>query len=246
MQRIAAEVGYSETAFLSARGGGRFGVRYFSPQAEVPFCGHATIASAVAYADRHGTGVVVFDTAAGPVEVGTAVVPGVGVVAMLTSVPPRVEPLPVEVLAELLVALRWAPEDLDPNLPPRVGYAGAFHPVVAAGSRERLASLDYDFDGLAALMASRGWTTVQLVFRADEATFYARNPFPPGGVVEDPATGAAAAALGGYLRALGLVTPPARLTVFQGQDLGRPGVLTVDVPAVGGVSVSGPAVPMAS
>jgi len=150
------------------------------------------------------------------------------------------------VLAELLVALRWAPEDLDPNLPPRVGYAGAFHPVVAAGSRERLASLDYDFDGLAALMASRGWTTVQLVFRADEATFYARNPFPPGGVVEDPATGAAAAALGGYLRALGLVTPPARLTVFQGQDLGRPGVLTVDVPAVGGVSVSGPAVPMAS
>ena len=246
MQRIAAEVGYSETAFLNARGGGRFGVRYFSPQAEVPFCGHATIASAVAYADRHGTGVVVFDTAAGPVEVGTAVVPGVGVVAMLTSVPPRVEPLPVEVLAELLVALRWAPEDLDPNLPPRVGYAGAFHPVVAAGSRERLASLDYDFDGLAALMASRGWTTVQLVFRADEATFYARNPFPPGGVVEDPATGAAAAALGGYLRALGLVTPPARLTVFQGQDLGRPGVVTVDVPAVGGVSVSGPAVPMAS
>jgi len=92
MLRIAAEVGYSETAFLVAKGGGRFGVRYFSPRVEVPFCGHATIASAVAYADRHGVGVLVFDTAAGPVEVGTAVT-DVGVVATLTSVPPKVGPV---------------------------------------------------------------------------------------------------------------------------------------------------------
>src|SRR4029079_10468986 len=55
MQRIAAEVGYSETAFLAPDGsgaGGRFRVRYFSPLAEVPFCGHATIASGVALAQR--------------------------------------------------------------------------------------------------------------------------------------------------------------------------------------------------
>ena len=55
MQRIAAEVGYSETAFLAPDGSGatgRFRVRYFSPLAEVPFCGHATIASGVALAER--------------------------------------------------------------------------------------------------------------------------------------------------------------------------------------------------
>ena len=55
MQRIAAEVGYSETAFLAPDGTGRPGrwrVRYFSPLAEVPFCGHATIASGVALAGR--------------------------------------------------------------------------------------------------------------------------------------------------------------------------------------------------
>ena len=55
MQRIAAEVGYSETAFLAPDGSGRPGrwrVRYFSPLAEVPFCGHATIASGVALAGR--------------------------------------------------------------------------------------------------------------------------------------------------------------------------------------------------
>src|SRR5215210_1201970 len=56
MQRIAAEVGFSETAFL-VPGPGRaqhLDVRYFSPQAEVPFCGHATIAAAVALAERDG------------------------------------------------------------------------------------------------------------------------------------------------------------------------------------------------
>jgi len=77
------------------------------------------------------------------------------------------------------------------------------------------------------------------------AEFEARNPFPPGGVREDPATGSAAAALGGYLRALGLVVPPARITVRQGRHVGRPGVLTVEIPAGdGGIAVPGRAVPI--
>ena len=79
-------------------------------------------------------------------------------------------------------------------------------------------------------MAARDWTTLQLVHRVGPADFRARNPFPPGGVVEDPATGAAAAALGGYLRELGLVEPPARVTISQGADMGRPSLLTVEVP----------------
>ncbi|WP_405477850.1 PhzF family phenazine biosynthesis protein [Streptomyces canus] len=45
---------------------------------------------------------------------------------------------------------------------------------------------------------------------------------PPGGLYEDPATGAAAAAFGGYLRALSLVSPPARITIEQGLEMGRP------------------------
>ena len=46
MQEIAAELGYSETAFATSREDGGYDVRYFSPEAEVPFCGHATIATA--------------------------------------------------------------------------------------------------------------------------------------------------------------------------------------------------------
>ena len=63
-------------------------------------------------------------------------------------------------------------------------------------------------------MAARDWTTIQLVHREGPDRFRSRNPFPPGGVVEDPATGAAAAAFGGYLRELGRSRspPPSRST----------------------------------
>jgi PhzF family phenazine biosynthesis protein len=73
-----------------------------------------------------------------------------------------------------------------------------------------------------------------------------RNPFPPGGVYEDPATGAAAAAVGGWLAHLGTITTPVRLTLHQGEEMGRPSTLIVDVPAdpAEGVDVSGTAVPM--
>jgi PhzF family phenazine biosynthesis protein len=47
MQRIAAEVGYSETAFVAPAAGAGRTVRYYSPAGEVSFCGHATIATGV-------------------------------------------------------------------------------------------------------------------------------------------------------------------------------------------------------
>lgn len=245
MLAVAADVGYSETAFLTPRGDGRFGVRYFSPLAEVPFCGHATIATGVAWAERHGAGTMLLETASGEVLVQTSAGDG-PVVATLTSVPPKVMDLPDEVLARLLDALHWSPGDLDPALPPRVAYAGAWHPVLAAATRERLTDLDYDFEALQRQMADEDWTTVQLVHRTGETSFDVRDPFPPGGVVEDPATGAAAAALGGYLRALRLVPLPATLHLRQGDELGRPSRITVEVPAdeASGISVSGAAVPI--
>jgi PhzF family phenazine biosynthesis protein len=244
MQRVAAEVGYSETAFLVPGGDGHFDVRYFSPKAEVPFCGHATIASAAAYAERYGPGKLSLHTAAGLVEVSTKVLADGTTTATLTSVEPRTKPISAADLAALLEALGWAPGDLDAALPPRVAFAGAWHPVVAAASRQRLADLDYDMPALASLMAERDWTTIDLIFRESADVFHARNPFPPGGVVEDPATGAAAAALGGYLRELGLVAVPAVVTVHQGHDMGRPSLLTIEIPALAGsgIAVTGTAV----
>ena len=245
MQAVAADVGYSETAFAVHTEDRAVTIRYFSPLAEVPFCGHATIAFAVAHAQRHGPGELTLETRSGTVQVTTRTT-ATGVEATLVSVPPRLAAIAPADEAELLDTLGWHRDERDPTLPVRVAYAGAWHPIVAAGSRERLAHLDYDMPRLAALMAAREWTTIALVWRETPDVFHARNPFPPGGVFEDPATGAAAAALGGYLRALGLIETPARVTIHQGVDMGRPSILCVDIPAGAdtGIAVSGGAVPI--
>ncbi|MFD6193741.1 PhzF family phenazine biosynthesis isomerase [Streptomyces sp. NPDC060275] len=247
MLAIAADVGYSETAFVTGGDVGRrrFRVRYFSPLAEVAFCGHATVALAVALAERLGPGEVVLDTPAGEIPVSTAVDGAGAVRATLTSVPTRSRPaLPAERDAAL-GALGWTPADLDPALPAHVAFGGNDHLVLAAASRARLADLDYDFDGLAEVMRRYGWTTVDLVWRESAERYHARNPFPVGGVVEDPATGAAAAAFGGYLRELGLVTAPATIAVRQGEDMGRASELLIEVgPRNPRTRVTGQAVPV--
>ncbi|MFI0406207.1 PhzF family phenazine biosynthesis protein [Actinomadura sp. 3N508] len=232
MLAVAADLGYSESAFLTAppdglgEPGRAFTLRYFSPKAEVPFCGHATVATAVALAERLGPGAFTFATRSGTVPVEVAEVGGV-LNATLTSVEPYLEE--AADVAEALDALRWDDNDLDPGLPPRFAYAGARHLVLAAATRERLADLDYDFDRLLAYMTAHDLTTVQLVWRASWYVFHARDPFPVGGVVEDPATGAAAAAFGAYLRELGEIASAATLTLHQGEDMGRPGLLTVEL-----------------
>ena len=232
MLSIAARLGYSESAFLTAapeglgEPGRAFTVRYFSPKAEVPFCGHATIATALALAERDGPGELLFATRSGTVPVTVTDSDGI-LRATLTSVDPYVEEIAEEDLREALAALGWPAVDLDPALPPRIAYAGARHLVVAAATRARLAGLAYDFDALGTLMRRLDLTTLQLVWRESEEVFHVRDPFPVGGVVEDPATGAAAAAFGAYARQLNAVPAAAVLTLHQGADLGRPGVLTV-------------------
>lgn len=229
MLATAAEVGYSETAFVTTadQAARRFRLRYFSPLAEVAFCGHATVATAVALAERIGPGPLVFDTPVGEIAVDTSAAPGGSMTATLTSVPTRSRLASGAELHASLATLHWSLEDLDPALPPHVAFGGNEHLVLAVATRMRLAALDYDFDALAEVMHRHGWTTLQLVWRETQELFHARDPFPIGGVVEDPATGAAAAALGGYLRVLGALPPAGAFTIRQGEDLGRPSLLRV-------------------
>jgi PhzF family phenazine biosynthesis protein len=243
MQRIAAEVGFSETAFLAPLSGSDRIVRYYSPIAEVPFCGHATIAAGVLLGESEGDGVYQLSTPVGAVSVSVRQ-HGSHREASLTSVEPRVEPIREALLAEALAILGWARTDLDPSIPPTLAYAGAWHLVLAAAHAERLATLDYDFERLKGLMLANDLTTLQLIWRESGDTFHARNPFPVGGVVEDPATGASAAALGGYLRQAGLIQVPAVITIRQGEAIGRPSRITVGIPEQGGITVTGSAVPL--
>ncbi|MEO1570870.1 MAG: PhzF family phenazine biosynthesis protein [Bacteroidota bacterium] len=241
MQQIARDVGYSETAFVAPATGLDRTVRFFSPGVEVPFCGHATIATGVALGVTNGAGTYHLATSAGVVPV---------VVekqderweASLTSVEPEHETVSGALVQEALAALGWEPDCLDAAIPPARAYAGAWHLVLAVADALRLADLAYDFEALKAFMLREGFVTLLLVWRESDTVFHARNPFPVGGVVEDPATGAAAAAFGGYLRDAGLLTPPATFMVRQGEAMGRPSCLGVRVLVEGGIVVTGTAV----
>ncbi len=243
MQRIAAEVAYPETIFLAPAAGPARRVRYFSPAREVDFCGHATIATGVLFGSQHGAGDYRFTTNVGVVPVSVRERDGRWQ-ASLTSVAPRHETPSAELMRAALEALEWREDELDPEIPPARIFAGNWHLLIAAGTAARLADLDYDFDRLKALMQADGLATLQLVWRERADLFHARDPFPVGGVVEDPATGSGAAALGGYLRDAGLLGAPTRIVVLQGETMGRPSRLEVEIPAAGGIIVSGTAVPM--
>ena len=244
MQAIATEVGDSETAFLVARDTrpNVYDVRYFSPTQEVPFCGHATIASAIALVERSPADVLIFHTPAGFVSITTFQNDKGELVAELTSVAPRVSQPPPDVLVGVLGALRWSADDLDPDYPVLLANAGAEHLVLVTKTRQRLADLDYDFDDLATVMHRYGLVTVLLVWPESKNRYHARNPAAGLGVVEDPATGAAAAAFGGYLRELGMIGENAEFTISQGVDMGRPSEIAVSVIAgEPGVRVAGAA-----
>jgi predicted PhzF superfamily epimerase YddE/YHI9 len=93
------------------------------------------------------------------------------------------------------------------------------------------------------LMDAQNWAgTVTTLCEIGPGKCDSRNLFPVGTITEDPATGSAAAAFGGYVRLLSLVEPPSRVVLHQGSHVGRASVLTVGIPPAGGISVSGEAV----
>lgn len=226
MQRIAAAVGYSETAFAAPEGPA-WRVRYFSPLAEVPFCGHATIALGAALADLHGDGV--FELVLNQARITAEGWRDRGRLhAALQSPPTRSAPADPALLAEAMSLFGLDAGDLDPRLPPTRMHAGADHLLLALRSRERLARMDYALEAGRQLMESQGLTTIALVVADGPQRFHARNAFAVGGVFEDPATGAAAAALGGALRDLGW-PHGGGIEILQGVDMGSPSRLQVEI-----------------
>ena len=243
MQRIAAEVGYAETAFVTPGEGGERRIRYFSPVAEVPFCGHATVATAAAISAREGDGLLVFATPVGDVPIVTATDASGARRVSFTSVDPEVAELSDADLAELLVLLRLDRGALHPDHRPMLAFGGNWHPLLVLAERATFDGFSFEPARARALLDAHGWPATIIVLWSESAErWHARNIFPVGRITEDPATGAAAAATGGYLRATDAVRPPARILISQGGHVGRPSELTVDIPAVGGIVVSGQAV----
>ncbi|MCC2029539.1 PhzF family phenazine biosynthesis isomerase [Microbacterium sp. YMB-B2] len=240
MQRIAAEVGYSETAFVVGQDADEptYRVRFWSPAAEVPFCGHATVATAVALAERDGPGHVAFETLGGRVELRSATDETGTVTVSFTSVDPEVRDIDDEVRDGLLALLGLTGADLDPRFPVREAYAGNWHPIVVIAERDLFHQFRFLPADVAAIMRELGWLgTVTVLHELRPGVFEARNLFPVGRITEDPATGSAAASTGAYLREHGYLERTIRIE--QGRHVGRPSALVVTIPDSGGIEVTG-------
>ena len=252
MQALAHALGFSETAFATREGEG-WRVRYFSPESEVPFCGHATIALGAALARRFGDGRFALQlnaaaiTVEGRSESGDACPGEPGTVggrmfAALQSPPTHSRPAPHALVDQALALFGYTRADLDPRIPPALAHGGADHLVLALASRARLAAMAYALQAGRAFMLEHGLVTVVLAWAASAQLFHTRNPFASGGVYEDAATGAGTAALAGYLRDLGW-PHGGYIDVLQGEDMGMRSRLRAEFgPEPGGsIRVSGSA-----
>ncbi|MGQ8364577.1 PhzF family phenazine biosynthesis protein [Glaciecola sp. 1036] len=243
MRKIAAEVGYSETAFAYPINEDKsaWRVRYFSPESEVPFCGHATIALGAALGEEAGPGEYQLTINDAQISVTTEKTSS-GITATLTSPPTNSRNVTEQELTEVLALFSLTTTDLSETLSPAFIHGGSNHIVLALNDRSTLANIDYSLQAGKLLMDKLGLVTVMLVYIENPQEFIVRNAFASGGVLEDPATGAAAAAFAGYLRDIDW-PHGGKFTIRQGEDMGAPSIIHVSLSDEKGspVSVSGTA-----
>lgn len=240
MQRIAAAVGASETAFVLPSTRAAVKLRFFTPKTEVPLCGHATLAAfhALALAGRFGAedGIrrLNAETAVGVLAVDVAFEEGQPQRVTLTQGRPET------------VAPRLMVGEVAPHLGierARIEKAGAPIQIVSTGmntlivpvdTRETLAAVKPG-PGLAALLTAKKAHTILLWTKTQgrpQIRVSQRVFAPHIGIDEDAATGTSTAALGAYLLSNHLVEGHAPVTAIrceQGVEAGSPSFLVCDV-----------------
>jgi PhzF family phenazine biosynthesis protein len=208
----------------------------FAPETEVPFCGHATIASGAVLGELYGEGTYKLFLNQGEISVTVSRSKSGVFSAALQSPNTWSEIAPQEYVEKLLENFNFSISDLNSTYPVSFAFAGAKHLIVVLSEHEKLTEMSYEFEPVKSLMQKEGLTTINLVWIESTQTIYSRNPFPPGGVYEDPATGAAAAALAGYLRDINWQGERS-IEILQGQDMGIPSRLFVQFTESTGESI---------
>lgn len=233
MQQVAAELRYSETAFVRQDGPSEFTVRYFTPAGEVDLCGHATIAT---FGVLRQEGIVsdgttcMNHTLAGDLEVN------IGEQVMMQMAAPRAidKAIDIDRLGHIMnskVPDRWPVEVISTGLPDI---------IMPINSVEELEALRPDMDALAQLSRELEVVGVHaFAVTGDGYTAHVRNFAPLYGIPEESATGTANAALTHYLLRRGYISCPADCRFLQGEAMQRPSVIVTTLSADGTIRVGG-------
>ncbi|HUF74728.1 MAG TPA: PhzF family phenazine biosynthesis protein [Longimicrobiales bacterium] len=253
MQKIARQMNLSETVFLGPpeTEGGTARVRIFTPAVEVPFAGHPTVGSAIFLAGR-GAGerigaadaaTLVLEENVGPVTVDVSFRGGRPVFARFTTaILPEHRPCPHDA-ADLAAMVGLELGDvLTDGLAPEMVSCGLPYLIVPVRGLDAISRAALDTVRWRSLVADSWAHHVYLVCpeAEGEGVDYRVRMFAPGsGVPEDPATGSAAAALGGYLsRVDGSRDAELSWKVEQGVECGRPSLLFVEADRAGGATAA--------
>jgi len=232
MLKIAAELRYSETAFVRRHSGKEFTVRYFTPKSEVELCGHATIASfSLMHREGLASGRCLCHTLAGDLTVDA------GERVMMQMAKPRIVGT-IDDTSEIYAALGL--KDFNPAMPVQIAYAGLPDLMIPLPDVVTLQSLQPDMDAITAL--TRKYDAVSFhvfAFANDGHTAHVRDFAPLYGVPEESATGTANAALTYYLQQQGCLGSDAECTFLQGEAMGRPSVVATLIQSDGSIYVGG-------
>jgi len=248
MQAIAGEFNLSETVFVlpPEQPGHRALLRIFTPARELPFAGHPTVGTAVLLSRLDGgdqTRAIVLNEGVGPVPCRVTPNTGGGEATFdLPTLPVEAgAPPPVATLAE---ALGIAVDDIGfGDFPTSCWSAGngfTFVPVKSLDAVARAKPNRAVFDS--ALVEPLHGAIFIFTRETAEAghDFYARMFAPIMGVLEDPATGSAAAAFAGVLSRFGGFQDGAHsVTIEQGYEMGRPSLITLGLTLQGGALTAG-------
>lgn len=243
MQKIAAQLRYSETAFIKQNGEKDFTIRYFTPEGEVDLCGHATIASfkVLMECGRTTEGDVCLNrTLAGDLNVY------VGEQIMMDMATPQVVGKEVE-MKELYRIMAGREMETVQELPVEIISTGLPDIILPLASVEELQSLKPDMQALAKLSNELEVTGVHAFAIADDNyTAHVRNFAPLYGIDEESATGTANGALSYYLFRHGIAKEGDRCTYLQGEAMGRASEISAQIETGGKIKVGGNAAIMAS
>jgi trans-2,3-dihydro-3-hydroxyanthranilate isomerase len=224
MQAIAHEIGFSETTFVTEASGSRYSMRIFTPTLELPFAGHPSLGTAfVLVSEGRIQSPAVQTLPSGEFAMEVDLESGF---ARMEQLPPKFGPL-VEDRSGAARAIGLVEADLDESLPVQIVSTGWPNMIVPLRDEATVARATPDIRALRALMEPLGTDNCYL-FAASGPRVKARMFTYDPGIVEDPATGAAAGPLGAYLVHQG-ATEIGRITISQGAELGRPSILLVDV-----------------
>lgn len=258
MQAVAREFNLSETVFVFPpdHSAHTRRLRIFTPSTELPFAGHPTVGTAhllaaIGEIPLDGTETrIVFEEGVGPVPVTIRASDRQPVSAELTAASlPEFGP-PAPPLADIAEVLSLGTSDIIDDPPPAAVSCGVPFLFVMLRNLETLARAKARRDAWERVLADYWAPHLFLLARTenDPSTSYRARMFAPAmGIDEDPATGAAATALAGYLAPLeGKESGPLRWMVEQGVEMGRPSLLLVEANLSGGdvagIRVSGSSV----